>query len=80
MCLIIVTQHAASQKQEVLHFSLNSLAIKQEIHRHHKETANAAISPGSKNHVTRKHNALQPKRLQIMDMMMMMAVPELNQH
>ena len=45
---------------------------------YHKETANAAISPGSKNHVTRKHPALQPKRLQIMDMMMMMALPELN--
>ena len=40
--------------------------------------ANAAISPGSKNHVTRTHPALQPKRLQIMDMMVMMALPDLN--
>ena len=32
---------------------------------------NAARSPGSKNHVTRTHRALQPKQLQIVHMMMM---------
>ena len=36
---VVVTQQAASQKQEVLHVSLNSLAVMQKIHRHHTETS-----------------------------------------
>ena len=39
---------------------------------------NAAKSPGSKNHVTRLHTTLQPKRLQIVQLMMVMALTELN--